>query len=122
MKLKIEVTKDDIERGIPDDCENCPVALALRRAVPDGVAVEVSHPGIRIGKAWFNLDAVREFTTTFDGGQDCPVCDGHGTVASDAQFGGGVDCSNCDGIGSVRNLVPPFAFELEIDPDDFSVA
>jgi hypothetical protein len=31
MKLLIQVTKDDIKRGVRKDCKCCPVALAIRR-------------------------------------------------------------------------------------------
>jgi hypothetical protein len=34
MKHKIEVTQDDINNGIRNDCDRCPVALAISRALP----------------------------------------------------------------------------------------
>lgn len=33
MKLQVEVTQQDIEHGVKQDCGRCPVALALRRAL-----------------------------------------------------------------------------------------
>ena len=32
MKIKVEVTQEDIAKGVRADCDFCPVALALRRA------------------------------------------------------------------------------------------
>ena len=39
--LVIEVTRDDIQQGEIESCENCPVARAVKRAIPDQVHVEV---------------------------------------------------------------------------------
>ena len=30
-RTKVEVTQEDIDKGIPSDCNNCAVALALKR-------------------------------------------------------------------------------------------
>ena len=30
-RVKVEVTQEDINNGIPEDCNNCAVALALKR-------------------------------------------------------------------------------------------
>ena len=30
-RTKVEVTQEDIDKGIPEDCNNCAVALALKR-------------------------------------------------------------------------------------------
>ena len=30
-RIKVEVTQEDIDKGIPEDCNNCAVALALKR-------------------------------------------------------------------------------------------
>ena len=30
-KTKVEVTQEDIDKGVPEDCNNCAVALALKR-------------------------------------------------------------------------------------------
>jgi hypothetical protein len=39
--LKIQVTGEDIANGKPDDCESCPIALAMKRAIPDLDWIEV---------------------------------------------------------------------------------
>jgi hypothetical protein len=33
-KVEIEVTQADIDHGVRDSCESCPIALALNRACP----------------------------------------------------------------------------------------
>ena len=30
-RTKVEVTQEDIDKGVPEDCEHCAVALALKR-------------------------------------------------------------------------------------------
>lgn len=35
MMIRIEVTAEDIERGVLADCTECPVALAVERATGD---------------------------------------------------------------------------------------
>ena len=30
-RTKVEVTQEDIDKGVPEDCNNCAVALALKR-------------------------------------------------------------------------------------------
>jgi hypothetical protein len=30
-RVKVEVTQEDIDKGVPEDCEYCAVALALKR-------------------------------------------------------------------------------------------
>ena len=41
-KVKVEVTQEDIDKGIPEDCHNCAVALALKRKYKtDNVIVSI---------------------------------------------------------------------------------
>ena len=41
-KTKVEVTQEDIDKGIPSDCNNCAVALALKRKYKtDNVLVSI---------------------------------------------------------------------------------
>ena len=58
MSIVVEVTKDDIRKGVRKDPCRCPIALALRRAVkseiedltsiePDDIDVEVDYDEIR---------------------------------------------------------------------------
>lgn len=54
--VRIEVTEQDIEQGVAGDCENCPAALAINRALkPD-----------------FSCDLDCEFVSIF-GGPGAPV-------------------------------------------------
>lgn len=43
-RLKVEVTAEDIAAGVPSDCQECPIALALKRA-------GVIEPAV--AKTWF---------------------------------------------------------------------
>ena len=41
-RTKVEVTQEDIDKGIPNDCNNCAVALALKRKYKtDAVSVRI---------------------------------------------------------------------------------
>ena len=40
--MRIEVTQDDINRGIRHHTAQCPIALAVRRTCPDAGSVRVS--------------------------------------------------------------------------------
>ena len=41
-RTKVEVTQEDIDKGIPEDCNNCAVALALKRKYKtDAVSVRI---------------------------------------------------------------------------------
>ena len=41
-RTKVEVTQEDIDKGIPSDCNNCAVALALKRKYKtDAVSVRI---------------------------------------------------------------------------------
>ncbi len=94
MSIVVEVTKDDIRQGTRKDPCNCPIAIALRRAIkseiedstgiePDDMAVEVDFDDIRywnhdISGDEFNLFPVDEedwyeiknFMENFDLGND----------------------------------------------------
>ena len=45
----INVTAEHIARGERENCERCPVALAIRDAFPDLAYIEVAPEGIGIG-------------------------------------------------------------------------
>ena len=58
MSIVVEVTKDDIRQGVRKDPCNCPIAIALRRAIkseiedltsiePDDIDIEVDCDEIR---------------------------------------------------------------------------
>lgn len=75
--MRIEVTQSDIENSVPCDGHRCPVACAIRRALPRGWNVYLSHSwgGIRRCSGGeltlFALpEDVRDFTYLFD--HHCP--------------------------------------------------
>lgn len=43
MNMKIKVTKDHIIRGQPGECDNCPVALAIREQYPNVKEIMVAE-------------------------------------------------------------------------------
>tara|TARA_Y100000401_G_scaffold115962_1_gene120672 strand:+ start:8 stop:328 length:321 start_codon:yes stop_codon:yes gene_type:complete len=64
MSIVVEVTKDDIRKGVRKDACQCPIAIALRRAIvadledstgidTDDIDVEVDYDEIRL---WANED------------------------------------------------------------------
>ena len=46
--LHVEVTQDDIERGIPEDGTSCPIAHAFRRAWGRKIEFAVDYASIEI--------------------------------------------------------------------------
>lgn len=42
-KIKIQVTQEDINKGISGNCTECPIALAVLRALPHFQMVRVGH-------------------------------------------------------------------------------
>lgn len=42
MTVQVDVTADDIAHGVRKDCDHCPIARAITRALP-GYTVEVSR-------------------------------------------------------------------------------
>ena len=43
-----QVTQADIDEGIHGDCERCPIALALKRMIPEAEAISIEADGIDI--------------------------------------------------------------------------
>lgn len=41
MKLKIDVTQEDIDKGTPEKSNSCPIALALKRQLPEAEEISV---------------------------------------------------------------------------------
>ena len=71
--MRIDVTADDIRRGERCTTDRCPVALAIRRAVPDAMIlvtptyVIVSTPAWKLNLLDEDMPAgVREFVLSFD--------------------------------------------------------
>mgnify|MGYP007031251264 CR=1 FL=1 len=46
--VKVRVTQDDIDAGVRDDCNLCPVALAAMRAVPQAKMAAVTYADVRL--------------------------------------------------------------------------
>ena len=84
--MKISVTEDDISSGATQDCEKCPIALAISRAV--GMDVKVGR--------WSCFLPVR------DKGEDVTMVN---LPAAATRF-----ITNFDGLWHVE----PFEFELDI--------
>jgi hypothetical protein len=70
----INVTKDDIEKGIPKNAVFCPVALALHRVFPDadvsvsGTLIIVNNSG-KLNLLYSISNDVHYFITNFDKGK-----------------------------------------------------
>lgn len=72
--LDVEVTAEDIAKGVKEDCGACPVALALRRAglgraMVDGTSISWSF-GVSGGGDVECPCHVAEFIESFDEGDD----------------------------------------------------
>jgi hypothetical protein len=70
----INVTAEHIARGEPENCERCPVALAIMDALPGAGVPEVGPSQVTFRVAddkWADIDlpqAAGDFIETFDGG------------------------------------------------------
>ena len=53
------LTQTDIEKGIRNDCKNCPVARVVRRLIPNAKSVKVVNA--RITKVWVTDDLFPNF-------------------------------------------------------------
>lgn len=66
--MKIQVTQEDIDKGIQLDCTDCPIAVAIRRITSlPGIEVDDSHIEID-HKEYHTPDEVIEFICVFDAG------------------------------------------------------
>ena len=76
MTTIVVVTTEHIERGEPENCERCPVALAIMDALPAAGVPEVgpSQISFRVSDyQWADIGLPPEaidFIETFDGGTD----------------------------------------------------
>jgi hypothetical protein len=75
IKRYINITQDDIDKGVPNDCNRCAVALALKREYKtDDVEVLIqdgSYVSLCIGKNELNISSymdndVLDFIDLFD--------------------------------------------------------
>lgn len=85
--MKIEVTQQDIDNGVPGDAESCPVALACQRTIPGCHDLTVGDDTIE-----FDIDG------------DAMAFDLPAEVAT---FVHRFDC---------KDAVAPFAFDLDVEP------
>jgi len=110
MRLKVEVTAEDINNGEPGSCERCPIALALLRMgieepYVDQDAIKGRLKGRRFaspmkGHAWEFIDAFDEVFQQGDRGLDVDH------VALDDPHLGEDD---------IECATTPFTFELELE-------
>lgn len=54
-EMRLEITQDMLDRGIPNDCYDCPVVLAFRAVNPDADLIRVDSDGIE----WWDPDDFR---------------------------------------------------------------
>jgi hypothetical protein len=67
--MKIEVTQEDIDRGIPEDPTSCPVARAVRRAFPDAKQIGVDYGEVVVDdNEWIVNAGTAIFIEDFDRG------------------------------------------------------
>lgn len=74
MKITVDVTQEDIDRGHRLECEECPVAHALRRSLPTLRQVVVGRHYVTLGLASGTLtpespEGVRAWVDAFDRGE-----------------------------------------------------
>ena len=85
--LLLHVTADDIAIGIPSKPYQCAVALALKRAMPDGGSYYVDQAMLRAGsRRWIATTKLSTFIDRFDGRK--PVKPTKFRLARDLGMGG----------------------------------
>lgn len=67
--MLLRVTKEDIEKGEPQSCYQCPIALALKRAGFERVSVEADgiYADEQFAPSTYQVD---DFVAAFDSEQD----------------------------------------------------
>ena len=74
-RTKVEVTQEDIDKGIPEDCNNCAVALALKRKyktddvkvyVPDDYYISLRVNGKELNIRSNHENDILDFIDVFD--------------------------------------------------------
>lgn len=69
--MRIQVTQDDIDKGIPKDCNACPVARAVRRALNADAVSAAARIRVQKGSKRIHYKPslrVFKFYRQFDGG------------------------------------------------------
>lgn len=73
--MKIEVTQADIDQGETCSTSDCPVALAIIRAVGKELYISVKNERVYISPKFYPLpQEVQDFIGSFDGGPGCLPC------------------------------------------------
>ncbi len=80
VKIKIEVTDDDIKNGRQYDCTCCPIALAAKRAYPQALWFEVHTAEVsftcnrQIAATWLDLPEIaQKFIKSYDSDRNSVV-------------------------------------------------
>ena len=74
MSIHVCVTQEDINKGIRENTEKCPVALAIKRVCGQGRYVEVLNPNVEIDEFTEHSDyyvlppSIEEYINSFDNG------------------------------------------------------
>lgn len=58
MRTRVEVTAEDIAKGVPFDGQNCPVALAVRVHLDEGIRLDVFDGKVQIYRAFSGKAAI----------------------------------------------------------------
>ncbi len=70
--LKVGVEYGDIDYGVKDDTDSCPVAIALKRATGRKNVAVFSRQYFQIGRKWYIMPkSVKSFISKFDKGLAC---------------------------------------------------
>lgn len=56
--VRVRVTQEDIDAGVPSDGCNCPIALAIGRVLPNGYCVDVGVTTVAVFHSERKLDYV----------------------------------------------------------------
>ncbi len=71
--MKIQVTQEDINQGVRQECEKCPIALAVIRAIGPQAAtmrISVDDAWVDIGEeSWCLPRSAARFVSDFDSGK-----------------------------------------------------
>lgn len=58
MKVKIFVTQEDIDNGIPEDESLCAISLSLLRAVPESIYLRSTPSRLIVSPYGFRVEAI----------------------------------------------------------------
>ena len=73
LRLRIEITEDDINKGEAKQPSSCPIALAVERMFPDAFGISVTDE-IRIDGYRYRGAKVSDFVESFDSGGYVEPC------------------------------------------------